>query len=177
MRNFRNIGLTAILAIAILALPAIASADGLTWTINNVTFNDGGTASGSFNYDATTNAFSAINVTTTPGTLESGSTYNSLLSPFFNNNYVLALGPDLTTITDFTGSSILGFFFTGGNGLTNLGGIEPVQVLEISCLDSACNNSVTRFDVGGGTVSTPEPATLFLLGAGLIGLALIRRRA
>src|SRR5258708_19781801 len=52
-----------------------ASAAPVVWTLSGVTFSDGGTASGSFIFDADTNTYSSINVTTTPGSVRSGATY------------------------------------------------------------------------------------------------------
>ncbi|MBV9082048.1 MAG: hypothetical protein JOZ62_05190 [Acidobacteriaceae bacterium] len=40
---------------------------GRKWVLNNVIFNDGGTASGYFTYDAATGTYLDINITTTPG--------------------------------------------------------------------------------------------------------------
>ena len=52
----------------------------LTWTLHNVTFNDGGTASGTYVYDADTNTVSNINIVTTAGSAMPGATYTNLSS-------------------------------------------------------------------------------------------------
>jgi hypothetical protein len=57
------------------ALAGSASAVPVTWTLHQVVFQDGATASGSFTYDADTNTYSAINLTTTTGTARTGATY------------------------------------------------------------------------------------------------------
>src|SRR3954453_13212771 len=57
-------------ALVLMASTPIVAAPVL-WTLSGVTFADGGTASGSFVYDATTNTYSAINVTSAGGTLSS----------------------------------------------------------------------------------------------------------
>ena len=60
-----------------LCVPSFALADGITWNLSGVTFDDGGAASGSFVYDAPTNTFSAIDITTTPGSAFAGATLYS----------------------------------------------------------------------------------------------------
>src|SRR5579863_1613876 len=60
-----------------------ASADSLHWQLDGVTFSDGGKAFGGFDYDASTGIYSNINITTTPGSVLSGSYYNSA-APYAN---------------------------------------------------------------------------------------------
>ena len=45
------------------------------WTLDNVSFDDGGTAFGSFVYDADANEYSSISVSTTAGTAFGGAGY------------------------------------------------------------------------------------------------------
>ena len=61
--------------LVLLCVPSVASADGITWTLSGVTFDDGGTASGSFVYDAVTNTVSSINIVTTAGPHRSEETH------------------------------------------------------------------------------------------------------
>ena len=56
-------------------LSVSASAAPLLWTLSGVTFADGGTASGSYIYDATTNTYSSVHVITTAGSRLPGATY------------------------------------------------------------------------------------------------------
>src|SRR5260370_29492460 len=58
-------------------LPAGANAVSLTYNLSGVTFSDSGTASGSFQYDAVTNAYSNVSIITTNGGSRSGATFNS----------------------------------------------------------------------------------------------------
>jgi len=46
----------------------------VVWYLNGVTFNDGGSATGSFIYDSDTNTYSSIKVFTTPGTAVTSAT-------------------------------------------------------------------------------------------------------
>ncbi len=75
--SFRNL-ITALTLFVLFCVPSIASADGITWDLSGVTFDDGGTASGSFVYDASTNKYSSIDIITTSGTTLAGATYTSL---------------------------------------------------------------------------------------------------
>jgi hypothetical protein len=54
---------------ACLAAVVPAKATPVDWFLQSVTFDDGGTASGSFTYDAALDGYSNWNITVTPGTL------------------------------------------------------------------------------------------------------------
>ena len=58
-----------------------AGADPITWTLNDVVFGQEATASGSFNYDATTDTYSNINIVTTVNPAYGGDTYTTLGGP------------------------------------------------------------------------------------------------
>lgn len=58
-----------------------ASATPLLWTLNALTFDDGGTAPGSFVYYAESNHFSAANPKTTAGSTLPGPTLRCVCSP------------------------------------------------------------------------------------------------
>jgi hypothetical protein len=170
---FRSV-LTALVLVVLFCVPSIASADGITWDLSGVTFDDTGTASGSFVYDATTNTYSSIDIITTPGAAFGGATYTSLSSAFGSSSTGLLLGPS----GDLTGTPLL--FLLLGSDLTNSGGTVPLIVSgenqsgEGTCDNSDCSlNTLLRSTTAGqvvGTVSTPEPSALSLLGLGLVAL-------
>lgn len=58
-----------------LGLATAAHAVPVQWTLDNVAFDDGGTASGSFVYDADTQTYSNIQVSTTSGTSLGSATF------------------------------------------------------------------------------------------------------
>jgi hypothetical protein len=72
----------AALAIGALSLTTAAIAAPLTWTINNLVYSNDGptpvTATGSFKYDADTNTFSDINISTTQGTFTDATVYTQV---------------------------------------------------------------------------------------------------
>src|SRR5262245_23815689 len=69
------------------AAPAVAAP--VKWTLQNVVFADGGTATGSYSYDAATNAFSDINVVTTE-------------NPPFGDTHVFAMTDSSASVFAFT---------------------------------------------------------------------------
>ena len=54
-------------ALAVLFMVSGAWGASIEWTLSSVTFDDGGTATGTFEYDWNTNTYSAINILTAGG--------------------------------------------------------------------------------------------------------------
>jgi hypothetical protein len=157
-------------------VPSIALADGITWNLSGVTFDDDGTASGSFVYDADTNTYSAIDVTTSTFGSRLPFTYTSLSNVALSSDTGFLFGPNSG---DLTGASFLMWLFDAP--LTNFGGIvqvsvpPPVDSIEAICGDPGCSDSAATFrSVKGGevvaAVTTPEPSTFLLVSTGLIAL-------
>ncbi len=171
----------ALLAAAFLSVPMVAYAIPVTWTLSGVTFNDGGTASGSFDFDASLNdetAYSNVSITTTTvGAFPGSSTYygagfnpneSRMFDPLNNDGHALSLRFD-SALTSFGGTSVL----------TKAGGFASTELF----FDDDYNIS-TRY-VTAGSVTTlplvtavPEPETYALMLAGLaaVGFAAKRRQ-
>jgi len=117
----KNLGL-ALLCLAILAAaPAVVKADTLVdWALSG-NFSDGGALGGTFTLDATTGVITAVNITTTAGSVLGGFTYTTLnTTPSYITSPVHAL--------DFAS------------------GTSPLQILELSIgALSASGGSVTVF--------------------------------
>lgn len=166
-----------------------ASAVPLLWTLNGVNFNDGGTASGTFVYDADTTTYSAINITTTTGGVRTGATYACA-------EFATALFYSPTCAVNLTGVFI--FWLFPSSALTNGGGSISLTVAtkEATCLDAGCSSLGTVRNiasVGGGSISAPVPVqgptatptlsewsvialSILLAGTGAVGLRRFRKR-
>ena len=197
--------ITASLLLVLLSLPSIASADSVLWTLTGVTFagldpttglpngTTGGTANGSFDYNAATNTFSNIDITTTAGSGFGGATYSGLLSNglvFGSSSTGLLLGAPGTAPTGLMGPVLMLLFDTP---LINTGGTVTDTLTtgavdgggEGTCDSADCSASTqNRFITGGaatstvGVVTTPEPSALSLLAVALAALfagAVIRK--
>ena len=159
----------ALLLFFLLFVPSIASADGITWTLSDVTFDDGGIASGSFVFDALTKTYSSIDITTTSGSAFAGTTYDALNGGFGTSNMGMLLGAS----GDLTNTDILLLLF--GTALTDSGGtIVLVGVGEGTCDNTDCSLSTRDRSITGGevvgTIATPEPSALSLLTVALVAL-------
>ncbi len=164
---------------AVLCLAASASAGPLTWSITGL-FNDGGTVSGSFVFDADTNAYSSIDVTTTDGTIRSGAHY-TLYNPCCPDDptfllFVTGVGGDLT------GTPVLSTILL--SPMTNAGGTIGFDLAaqfhgEESCNAPGCGGPAPPqrdFVSGSVTASTvPEPGT-FVLALPVFALIASRRK-
>ena len=159
---------SALLLLALLSLPSIASADSILWTLTGVTFSDGATASGSFMFNGTT--FTSIDITTSVG-----NTYMTISPVFMSSDTTLWLG----STGDLTGTPLLALLFNGP--LENTGGTVTDSLTtgdmaggEGSCNDSTCSDpGEDRSITGGGATSTvgvPEPSALSLLCVALAAL-------
>jgi hypothetical protein len=137
----------------------------ITWTLSGATFDDGGTASGSFRYDATSNAYSAINITTTNGTSFGGASYPAVHPDFGSPSSVyLPIGPG--ALADFSGTTALLLGFS--SALSNLGGPVSLDVgstlLEIECTAPNCSSGLGKRQLASGSLIASLPITYVLNG-------------
>jgi hypothetical protein len=134
----------------------LANATPVQWTLSGVQFNDGGTASGSFVYDATTNTYSNVNITTTAGSIRAGVAYTSFVSATSGPNQLFAAttsSPSLTGLPRFA--------MTFVPALPNSGGVFGLitPAYESTCGDPVCaTSSQGRSTISGGLVGAPVPA-------------------
>jgi PEP-CTERM motif len=185
-----NLSSRAVVAAATLAagvmcfcpIPAVAAV--LTWTLHNVAFDDGGTAEGTFNYDADTNTFSDFNISVSGGDATFFpafvySTATSHLRPPLSAND-LSIDANAVVIGDERT-----LFMQFEQPLTNAGGISVVQNPDGLGGDSEFRTLVTSppfgqrgFNFGGTVSAVPEPSafTLVAFGAAAVGVLLHRKR-
>lgn len=165
---------TPLLALGLLGFGPVASATPVLWTLTDVLFDDNSTAAGSFIYDADTDTYSSIAITTDAGS------YGALLAGGATDAAFVASLP-----ADLTGAPLLQFIYQGS--LTNAGGIIGLadysfpanSSFEASCDDSNCFSAfLGRTIVDGGLLGAvvPVPAAGVLLPGALALLGLVRRR-
>jgi hypothetical protein len=171
-----------------------AQAASLTWTLQNAVFEDGGTLTGSFDYDAEANTYSNVNIAVSSG---------SILDNFVYQTSSRCTQTSTTTcIADFWGqtpgevlvdvldqsykSGIKGWLFLSfAQALTNAGGVVPLdnsgeQWIRTEGGDT--HRSGMRTVVAGEVVTqpasaaVPEPTTMAGLALAGSGLATLRRR-
>jgi hypothetical protein len=190
------------LLMGICTLSMAAVAGPVLWTVN-VTFADGGTAMGTFDFDADAGTacsttlspcglYSNVDIVTTTGSSLTGTTYNTVCG-VGGDTLCTGVLPDSTEVlfltsaaADQTGAQAIAFFFLAAgpippSGLSDAGGSYDVGnttgglVNESFCNDAGCDQptGASRLSVAG-TVSTPEPSTALLLAAPLALLGLAR---
>jgi hypothetical protein len=159
MHIFKKLAMLFTMAGIALGFATRASAQ-ITWTLNDVTFNNGNTATGSFTTNAGVTAFESINVSVTGP--DSAADFTATIGV---DSYL----PNLIGLGDSGFSEFLALFLSP-NSLTNAGGIVPILGGGFDCPNSGpCGTLITNSDtelIG----TTPEPATggLMLLGLGLL---------
>jgi hypothetical protein len=170
-------------------LPVYAAS--VQWALQGVQFNDGGTASGTFSYDADTNTYSSINVTTTGGSVLGGQSFAGLVTDVGSDATRLGMAP-------FPIGTVVGlpvFLIRFGTALTNAGGTASLTLgsynplfpaqgsYEAVCVQSGiCGSPIPlsniRLVTAGSVVAqvVPVPAAVWLFGSALGVMGLMRRK-
>jgi PEP-CTERM motif len=181
----------AVLAAAAVLMPSVAHADSyIDYTVSG-TFDSGGTLSGTFTIDTTTNTISAADLTadgvefTCPNSSgpSNGCTYYTDLDHLTNQAGFLAgdsadtLFIDWSPNADPSGFS-LDTYVTDGNGGYVTYGTFCEGCVSANSYDFLESGTATDPPNGDGSTSTPEPSTWLLLLAGLAGMGFLglRRR-
>jgi len=146
-------------AIVLFTLSSVSAyAVPVVWTLNGVTFNDSGTASGSFTYDADTNTYSAISISTTAGSNKGAASYDVLISGFATaTSFRFANSANSGA---YIGTPVLDFAFSA---LTNAGGsvtLDTPTSYEADCGNASCTTDAgSNRIVNAGTVEGAQPSS------------------
>jgi hypothetical protein len=166
-----------------------ANANVVTWTFQNAFWEDGGTITGSFDYDADIDTYSNVSITTTDGNGTPtifGGAYNGSAHLGSGNTTLVLYSDTSTHPLDVAGELRLDLAFYGPApdyaGFTNAGGTLTVDTIsaETICLVTPCgfgekdDRAISSGTVIGAVV--PVPPALWLFGSGLLGLIGIARR-
>ena len=173
---------TTLVAFALVGVLQVQAAP-LTWTLNDVTFGGGETAYGTFDFDADTQTYSNVSITTTTGSgiFLPGNSYTSGsgTNTFFSTPLTAILIPNPGSID----ASILEFELLAP--LTNDGGVIGLVTtggssIEKFCGDPTCSlgfASIRLIQSGYASAPTvPIPAAVWLFGSGLMALIGFARR-
>ena len=178
----------AALAIILSCLSLSAQAMSVRWELSGSLFQ-GGTAGGSFIYDATSMMFSDINLFTSAGSPSGGLTFTEFVGESFNGlNFQQASVTDGTSTIALSLADITLAMLTDAGGILAINTSPFLRFAEFNCPAGASGcgtgsgTAVSNWGAGGGhtltgtPISVPEPGTLSLLAIGLAGIAWIRRR-
>jgi hypothetical protein len=174
------------IAAAGLALTALAAqADPVPWTLNNVTFNDGGSASGWFTFDVTQwnvnqqnwGGSGEFDIQTTAGSQGLSWHYNSTDGNNFASHIDMwDVAHSLAWAANGAEQPWIDFIFA--TGLTDAGGTVAV----VGGWEGADLSSTVYRQFSGATVTTnaanalPEPDAPALVGAALLSLCVTLRK-
>jgi len=159
--------------------PATAHADLVQWFVNDLTFADGATGSGSFFFDAdlpfgTHNAITNVNVTVSGGTTFPDLTFNSVNPTSAGNAAFLyfVADPSIEMGDTALAASLVGQMTSAGGSVSFLTTGNAAFRSQYSCgTAGSCGLGGTpQNPITGGTVTAvPEPSAFLLLS--LVGVA------
>jgi len=168
-----------IFAISALLFSSAVSAQPIKWTLNDVVFDDGGTLSGYFVFDADSQAISEVSISSTSGANGPAQIYNTTVWSTGQLGYV---DDEKYTVLGFDseGSTNLNLVLSVAGHLSNSGGSYDL-LLSGCTLGNLCSNEdyennpvLERYAVSGSISAVPLPAGVWLLAS---SLALLGRKA
>jgi hypothetical protein len=156
-----------------------AAAIPLTWSLVNADFSGGGTATGSFVYDASTNTFSSIDITLSTTTSYGATTINQLVCTNCTTSGGTEAALELVNAStqadlfiSFAGPLSPVLPSSGGTIAFDLGNSGEEQCVNTNCSPAAFVGPLVTF-TSGELTTTPLPAALPLFATGLGGLGLL----
>ncbi len=181
MKQFlKSLTIASATAIAIFAACSPAKAVLVNWSLDGVTYDDGGTASGSFQYDADTQQLGNFDISVNDGSIFSSLDYQ--FSGFISASNVTDL-----SLPNFSNRW---FRLAFDSPLTNLGGNIDISLgnnsSEATCSNANCSIATfpARLVTAGRVVGTPVteavPEPLTIMGtilAGGMGIAMKKKLA
>jgi hypothetical protein len=159
-----------LLTVPLLLVAASLHAAPVTWTLDGVNFEDGGMATGSFDYDAITNSYTSIAINF------SGGADDTLYAGLYD---LLREGDSNSLLTDAYGcgsfNEVCSLLLEFETDLTNAGGVIALGgSSSIENIPNLAYQDVTAGNVIASVV--PIPAAVWLFGSGLGLLGWFRRR-
>lgn len=173
----------------ILACVSIAGAAipiNVTWYLSGVRMADGAVATGSFVYNALTNTYSSVDITTSGGSVFTGAHFPGVVTRWVLPTFILPVtnpgAGNYIGVPDLPMTFAAALTDAGGTVSINTTQIAPSISAATTCENGACSGPplATRNNIVAGVVTTvlptpPPPAVLVptLSEYGLGGLALL----